>query len=121
MSLTLVISALRALAPLASVFVREGHGDRVERALNSIATLAERGEEAFGELSGLTTRLQQMEGVDRVEKERLWEEIESLHAAIQAAAKLIPPDPPAPPADPPADGGTPPAGESGGSGEGNQS
>ena len=109
--LTLIISGLRALSVVAPLVIREGHGDRVAKVLDALATLGERGEEAADDLRALVTKLETIDGVDRQEKEDLWAELESTHNAIQEAAKLIPPDDPPPP--PP-----PPAGDGGGAGEG---
>lgn len=125
MNLSLISAALRALASVAPIVIREGHGERVTQALNTVATLTDRGAEAAPELHALTEKLKAMNGVDREEKERLWAQLEDTSARIAEAAKKIPGGAP-PPADPtPPPAGDPPAsapeggdgsGDAGGSG-----
>lgn len=91
MSLELIILGLRALASVAPVLIREGHGERVQKTLDTLATLGERGEEAYQDLRALVGKLQDMQGVDRLEQDALWAQIEDAHAAIQAAAASLPP------------------------------
>lgn len=86
----LILGAVRALALVAPVVIREGHGERVSNILNTIATLGERGQEGYEDLKALTAKLEAMNGVERDEKEKLWAELESTHNAIQEAAKSIP-------------------------------
>lgn len=95
-TVTLIISGLRALSLLAPALTREGHGERIAKVIDSIATLAERGAEGVEELKALVNKLETMQGVDRQEVENLWTSIESTHNAIQEAAKRIPADPPPP-------------------------
>lgn len=112
MSLQLVIAGLRALSVLAPNVIRVNHGDRISGALDSIATLLERGEEGVNELKALVEKIQAMDGVvDRQALEDMWTNIEDTSRLIQEAAKRIPIDPipvDPPPADPaPADTPTP--------------
>jgi hypothetical protein len=80
----LILTALRVLAGVIPTLVADGKGDKVSGLLNTLATLGERGEEAYEELKALTEKLKQMDGVTPEDRASLWETIEAQHAAIQA-------------------------------------
>lgn len=80
----LILTALRALASVIPVLVADGKGDKVTALLNTLATLGERGEEAYGELRELCDKLKAMDGVSPEDRASLWATIEAQHAALQS-------------------------------------
>ena len=79
----LILTALRALSSVVPLLVADGKGDKVSGFLDTLATLGERGEEAYGELRELCDKLNAMHGVTPEDRADLWATIEAQHEALQ--------------------------------------
>jgi len=85
--ITTIIIALRSLAGVAPLFIKDGKADQITTVLNLIATLGERQQAGEADLKALCNQLKEMNGVTPEVRAALWAEIDATHAAIQDAVK----------------------------------
>jgi hypothetical protein len=102
-TISLIAAALRQLAVLVPIFVRDEKVDDISKLLNTLANLGERGAEAVesvrADLEALVEKLNSMHGVSVEDREALIGEIRERSQRIQDAVAHLRPETEAGPSD----------------------